>query len=303
MPLIERLCPVCSSSERSEVVILKQDHFTKNNPSYNLGKIPALGLSPEQEYPIVRCVECGLIYSLYHLDDEGEKIVYNEIIDSGISKRKVLTIGRRLGDLKRWHNLLSLTGKGGKDSIAIKLLDYGCGWGTFLQVAHGPGVTAIGFDVTSWKIEFARSNGATVCESEEELLKHAPFDLCLSTSVLEHLHHPGEAVKTISSLMKPGGFAYITCVIGDVYRDESWNDIKGALERNKPVPKEINPWEHLNYFTNETFLNLMTANDFMPVDGPEEAGDGIKTCVKTALKRKFPFLKNKHAVSGFWKKV
>lgn len=303
MTLIKRACPVCSCSTADTVLTLNQNDFTLNNPSYNLNEIAELSLRPDQTYPVVRCVECHLIYSLYHLDSNGENIVYNRVINSSVSKEKILTYGRRMGDLKRWLNLLAVAKLKGRDKIKLKVLDYGCGWGTFLQVAGGPGVTAIGFDVTSWKVSFAQEQGVTVCETEGELDKHAPFDLCLSTSVLEHLHHPGDAVETISRLLKPGGYAYITCVIGDVHSNENWDVIKGSLERKESIPKEINPWEHLNYFTNKTFLALMTSYGFIPVDGPEEAATGLKACVKNMLKRRFPFLKNKNSLSGFWKKV
>ncbi|HJM82059.1 MAG TPA: class I SAM-dependent methyltransferase [Nitrospinota bacterium] len=304
MALMERACPICNTIERDNVVTLRQDDFTLNNSSYDLSEIPALGLDPEHEYTIVECHSCHLIYSLTHLYPEGEEQVYNKIINAKVSREKIMTWGRRTGDLKRWSELLAVAGKKGKEKIDVKLLDYGCGWGTLLQVASGPGVTAVGFDVTSWKVAFAREQGVTVCTQESELSKYAPFDLLVSTSVLEHLHFPADAVHSMSSFLKSGGYAYITGIIGDVARRSDWEVIKALLARNEEIPKEINPWEHLNYFTNETFLDLMRSNGFKPVDAPAGSNgtQGLMVGLKSALKQRYPFLKNKNAVSGFWQK-
>jgi 2-polyprenyl-3-methyl-5-hydroxy-6-metoxy-1,4-benzoquinol methylase len=305
MALIERKCPVCGLDKPNKVITLHQDDFTLNNSSYNVSEIPKLGLNPNNEYIIVECASCHLTYSSTHLDPSSEEHLYNKVINSSISKNKIMTWGRRTGDLKRWSQLLSVAGKNGCIPISAKLFDYGCGWGTLLQVASGPGITAIGFDVTPWKIEYARSQGLTVCTTEEEVQKYAPFDFVVSTSVLEHLHHPVEAVRFMASQLKPLGFAYITAIIGDVSRRKNWQIIKQRLDSGKKIPKEINPWEHLNYFTNETFLSLMVSNGFEPVDAPAvlDSKIGFRQMIKRELKQQFPILNNKNALSGFWRRA
>ena len=165
MNLVKRACPVCKSDNFDVVVTLKQDHFTKNNPSYRIDRIPELDLDPHQLYPIVACRQCGMVYTLYHLDPERESIVYNRVLDSEVSRAKVLTVNRRIRDLRAWLNLLALAKKSKPGELDLKVMDYGCGWGTLLQVAQGPGVLAVGFDVTPWKVAWAREQGLTICKS------------------------------------------------------------------------------------------------------------------------------------------
>lgn len=265
MSLIKRSCPLCGSGSYKEVVALKEHHFTRSNPSYRLKRIPELGLDPEESYPIAACAGCGMIYSLYKLEDAKEVIVYNRIIDLEKSKDKVLSDGRRRADLKRWENLSRLAGEEKPDMKDLKILDYGCGWGTLLLTAKRAGVETIGFEVASKKVEWARQKGLTIYDSEEELFKNAPFDICVSTSLLEHMGDPALTIKKITSLLKPGGFAHITAAIGGVAPFFFWRSIRNRVRKNLPIPKEVNPWEHLNYFTHGSFVKLLGKYGLRPL--------------------------------------
>ena len=264
--LIKRLCPLCGSENFDEIITLKENNIITSNPSYRIERISELGLDSDQLYPIVKCRLCEMIYSLYHLDDKREKIVYERIIDTEISKMKVLTLGRRIADGRKWLKLLSLIDDSKQETVNLKVIDFGCGWGNLLLVAKGPGVLAIGFDVTSWKVAWAREQGITICESEKELMGYAPFDIGIMTSVLEHLREPKKAIDTFTSLLKPGGYCLITCIIHFAAHPFSWKELKKKVLRGLPIPKEINPWEHLNYFTPETLIKFLTSFGFVPID-------------------------------------
>jgi SAM-dependent methyltransferase len=266
--LLTRSCPVCRSDNFDEVLILHQTEFTTPNPGYRLNHIGSLGLNPEQAYPIVKCRNCDMVYSLYCLPDEAESIVYNQLIDPDASRAKVLTIARRIKDLKHWVNLLSLVEKLKPGVLDLKVVDYGCGWGSLLLDASGPGVQPIGFDVTEWKVAWAREQGLTICTSFEELKKYAPFDIGISTDVFEHMKFPREAVQELASLLKPGAVCLITCIQGEVSQALDWLEMKNRLAQGKPLPKVVNPWEHLNYFTIETLTNLLREYGFSPVEFP-----------------------------------
>ena len=207
-------------------------------------------------------------YSLYHLDDHQESLVYNHIIDHEISKSRALTLEKRLECIKIWLILLALIDYPQGNILKIKLLDYGCGWGTLLQVAQGPGMETVGYEVSKPQMTWCREKGIIICNSEEELYEKAPFDICVSTSVLEHLRNPTEAVKTMSSLLKPGGHLFITCIVSSVKKSSGWNTIRKKLARGVPLNKAINPWEHLNYFRPKDLAKLMSLYGFEPVEIP-----------------------------------
>ena len=56
--------------------------------------------------------------------------------------------------------------------------------------------------------------------------------------------------------------------------------------------KEINPWEHLNYFTPKTSSRLMTEHEFLALVSPSEEREEVSRFVKRAagvLKKNLPF--------------
>jgi SAM-dependent methyltransferase len=295
MTLIKRDCPLCFSPEHDEVVILHQADFTLSNPSYQLDHLAELGLDAKLEYPIVKCRKCKMIYSLYSLDDEAQSIVYNQVIDSDRSLKKVMTVSKRIKDHKRWIDLLSLLDD--KEQVRLKVLDYGCGWGAKLLAAQGPGVQVVGFDITEWKVAWARNQGLQICTSVEELMPYAPFDMLISTSVLEHLESPRKAVKEMASLLKPGGHALLTCIIPDAVQESDWKQIQSRLLHGQGIPKEINPWEHLNYFTIDTLSGFLREFGFIPAF-PSKAGNNLKPSNGRKAPRNFNWLSISKLMDG-----
>jgi len=299
MALIKRVCPYCSESKYDVLVNLKQEQFTKDHPSYRVDRLLEMRLKEGPVYPIVLCAECGMIYSLYHLNDELESFVYNDLIDVQFSKSKALSLTKTRANLVRWLNLLYLAKNGGN----IRVLDYGCGWGSFLLVAQGPGIECVGFDVTPWKVSWARDQGLTVVDSEDLLYQYAPFDICVSTAVLEHLRYPVSALKTMTALLRPGGYAYITGIVRETKRLSKWAKIKRRVENGSPICKNINPWEHLNYFTQDTFVELLGSCGLVPIPSPGYYLDGndiVKQTAKIILKKCLSSICLKNWISGYW---
>lgn len=299
MALVERTCPLCGSESRAELVTLTQDDFTTVNATYRLDRVPGLGLDPAQRYPIVSCRDCGMAYSLYHLDDVTEARVYNEIIDAERSLAKVSSLGRKRGDLIRCLKLVDLVESGDP----LKLVDYGCGWGTLLRVAQGLGIEAVGFDATSWKTDWARANGLRVYDEAADVERQAPFDLLVCTSVLEHLREPRRALEWMTTVLRPGAVALVDCVVGAVPSPEAWGRIRRQVDAREPIPKEINPWEHLNYFTPGNLTALMREYGFEPAQDPGEwvPGDfGLRGVLKLVVR---PRLRRDRLAFGYWRFV
>lgn len=110
-----------------------------------------------------------------------------------------------------------------------------------------------------------RGHGVPVFSDFEELHAAGPFDVCLSTSVVEHLASPLEGMRQIAELLKPGGLAYVTGIIGAAQTLGQWQAIDKAIKSSELIPKKINPWEHLNYFTEATLNQLMAKAGFEKV--------------------------------------
>jgi SAM-dependent methyltransferase len=103
-----------------------------------------------------------------------------------------------------------------KDPAQIKILDFGCGMGTFIQTAREKlNMLAWGNDIIEPKF------------GKEFFLKELPekkFDIIVSCEVLEHLPFPYEILKEALRSLKPGGvFAFQTAYYDpDVCKRDWW---------------------------------------------------------------------------------
>jgi len=103
-----------------------------------------------------------------------------------------------------------------KDPAKIKILDFGCGMGTFIQTAREKlGMQVWGHDIIEPKF------------GKDFFLKELPekkFDIIVSCEVLEHLPFPYEILKGVLRALKPGGvFAFQTAYYDpDVCKRDWW---------------------------------------------------------------------------------
>jgi 2-polyprenyl-3-methyl-5-hydroxy-6-metoxy-1,4-benzoquinol methylase len=92
-----------------------------------------------------------------------------------------------------------------------RLLDVGCGQGTFLAEMRGAGWQVQGIEPDASAAAVARSSGVPVVNAplEEASLTPQPFDAVTMNHVIEHFHDPIEALRISHRLLKPGGILWI----------------------------------------------------------------------------------------------
>lgn len=92
-----------------------------------------------------------------------------------------------------------------------KLLDVGCGDGTFLRLARTCGWDVTGVDPDPVAVTNAAKHGIKVFEGSVESFvgKKELFDVITLNHVIEHLHDPVDALKICYDLLKPGGLLWL----------------------------------------------------------------------------------------------
>jgi 2-polyprenyl-3-methyl-5-hydroxy-6-metoxy-1,4-benzoquinol methylase len=140
----------------------------------------------------------------------------------------------------------------------IDILDYGCGYGTIVRALGGSRVSGCGFEPTT-VVAALRSEGLDATDSLEELRSRGPFNGIILSDVLEHLPEPRETLKICHSLMRPGGWI---CVSVPYFGEALSNAVFDALRRGVVRTRELNPWEHLNYFSPTTLSNVLEGSGF-----------------------------------------
>jgi 2-polyprenyl-3-methyl-5-hydroxy-6-metoxy-1,4-benzoquinol methylase len=141
----------------------------------------------------------------------------------------------------------------------VRLLDYGCGWGDFMMTAQMPGLRCIGMEYDQRKIAYVKDLGFEVVDSHDDLQSAAPFDLFFCNQVLEHVTQPRMVMRTINSCLSPGAYGFIG--VPD-YSDENMEDVVHRFSSGRLLSKNINPWEHLNYFSPVLLVKMLRDSGF-----------------------------------------
>jgi SAM-dependent methyltransferase len=100
--------------------------------------------------------------------------------------------------LRRLRIVTKLCGPGN----GRRLLDIGCGDGTYLSRAKKHGWEVLG---TEMNPDIARKAGLDVYESLNQAVHRAPFDCVTLWHVLEHFTNPLEQLESIGALLAPNG--------------------------------------------------------------------------------------------------
>lgn len=166
-----RACPVCGGAMR-DAIAEARDPLT------------------DEAFDVVRCSCCELGVTIPAPDDLGR--YYAARYYGG---RHAMT---QRYCLRRRMRLVERIAPGGRRG---KLVDVGCGDGSFLLEARGAGWTVLGTEVSdevAWPDLEIRS-------SIDDLRPSAPFDCVTLWHSLEHLRHPGETLTELARMLTPGG--------------------------------------------------------------------------------------------------
>jgi SAM-dependent methyltransferase len=148
------------------------------------------------------------------------------------------------------HRLLPLHGRG-------RLLDFGCGGGSFLERLQRAGWQVTGMDVSAEAVQKVRSNlGVAAVQGSlphPELLDET-FDVITMIHSLEHVHRPLDVLRAAWALLAPGGQVVVAVPNIDSLAFRWFGPRWYALD----LPR------HLTHFTPATLALMLRAAGFEP---------------------------------------
>jgi len=234
----QRSCPVCDSYDAEIIMNFTPELLTSVNPTYNLNVLKDALEGKEKHITYSRCRKCKMIYCEYIWDDETLRRVYDKGIDHHQSKLKTLSIEKRISLIRLWINILRVLKLGGRKKLGnLKVVDFGCGWGDFMDVVNGYGIDVIGFDGDSKKTALPIKRGHRIAESIEGLKEYGPVDVFVMISVLEHLQDIDFFMKLARELLKENGLLIFTVMD---YRSGYIQKNVKRLINNKPALTKLN---------------------------------------------------------------
>lgn len=218
----------------------------------------------KDSFNIVRCRKCGLVYVNPRPTLEELKEFYKEK-DAHIEPAKERDIF-----MHRFEKIIKIIEKFKNKG---KLLDIGCSYGYFLELAQRHGWESYGVEISDYVSRYCREklnlNVFTGVVSEA----HYPdqhFDVITMFHTLEHASDPRNYLREINRILKRDGLLVVA-----VPNIES---LKAKLTKKNWVL--ITSHEHLYYFSLKTLIQLLNETGFQPVKVGTSGGTYILTTIE-----------------------
>jgi SAM-dependent methyltransferase len=273
------LCLGCSSAS---IAMLSSGSFDEDplhsfiaNDPWGENPLPYLK-NARWEYVI--CKECALTYHRKVLSPEWAERKFSK----WISAEAIAEFERKLPPGSKFERGLHFTERAiqiekltrGRGSIRV--LDFGCGNGEFVEQCRLYGLEAVGVDRSTARIE---KNRGTIYPDLGALYGEQ-FHAITLFEVLEHLEEPRPVLEALLPHLCPGGILVLeTPDASGVTGIQSFHDYQ-----------MIHPLDHINGFTPKTLRSFAERLGFRAIAPPTgHATAEIKRVVKTELKRVLSF--------------
>ena len=258
-----RKCIICGKDHYETMFTFTYDYLTKIYKNVSPEYMEAIGWSPDTKSSIVRCLKCKSIYvrdvfvgyERTKADMPIEKPSYNPNVSWSNWAERVWILNCLLFLAQNISCKKTLNNKKG-----INFLDFGSGAGDYSNLARAMGIKDVyaldPYTVTQ-KTYYEKNNfpGIVFSRDKDEIFKHAPFDLVVSSSVVEHLFDPVNELVSIYDNMSKGGVFYVNNPFMDLDRDI--NQLLNAKTiYKKDTISHYHPG-HINYLKPKQFKCLL----------------------------------------------
>lgn len=210
----------------------------------------------DKKWSFVECCDCRQRFHRRILSPEWNEVRFSRWMSA--EAIRAFEADHTRDSARDVQHVLRLKARGVK-----RILDFGCGFGQFLEMCRLFGLDAHGVD----RSHARRSGAGTEVHVE---LADAPgaFDAISMFEVLEHLDDPMAAVLALKRRLNPGGLMIVE--VPDTTGVSGIRDL-GSYRR-------IHPLDHINAFTPASLVAFMARARFRPVAKRP-------TFVTTSLKR------------------
>lgn len=248
--------------------------------------VNVLGMLSEQEFSLARCNGCSMVFHQRVLTPEWLDVLYSQWIDdsqidgfraeksSGSGEEAKIEEGKQMvKHVLRLQKLLDETISG-----SVRLLDYGCGDGKFLQCAALFGFEAHGVDFSTSRVIRAERAAITIVRDLKEFDANTPGRVHAVTlfQVLEHIVEPVQVLKQLASRLVEGGIIVVEVP-----------DCSGITQpKNFEEFHKVHPLEHINAFTPKTLKQMCERLGFVAIPRPaSHVTTSVIDLMKTELSR------------------
>lgn len=255
------VCPLCG--EKGRKVIFSAHHNSPGFPEFL--KLEAFygrvfyeayynGGANRLLYEIAECNNCHFIYLTEVLSDIGMELLYNAWLD----KEMLRAHYSKMPHISYHEYTLGILGKHFPREPQPTLMDFGAGYGRFVERSVEKGFKTFAYDISADKNEFMDRMGVGIINRLSSYKDY--FKVIWVNQVLEHVADPLSIVRQLAESLMEDGLIYIA--VPDSAK------LKLHLAENplsKEVFKLLSPHQHINAFTNETLKLLGRNSGLVPM--------------------------------------
>jgi SAM-dependent methyltransferase len=226
----------------------------------------------ELDVDILRCLDCGHVFSSFAADPYYDGFWGDEIADDGHA------YWSKARD-RMYQDFLTkfVANRSGR------LLDLGCGLGFFVRrVARFANWEAYGSEISSAAVRYAREKlklDNIICGRPEDLeLPEGSFDVITMWDVIDHILHPDPLLHRCHALLRDGGICFIRTP--NVRVQFLRARISKLVRQTPPRGSYLQARDHLHQYSTSTIRKLLVRNGFTrvefihlhPVQNPDSSG-------------------------------
>ena len=238
------VCPACKKKKFKKIYSIpyKSEKMINFLQKYYKGRINTKRLE-RNEFNLLECQNCCLIFQEQIPDESFSQELYEEIIDKSDSLQKKDEFEKNYNK-KLLYEVSLIEGIFNKSNDKISILDFGAGWGYWLDFLRRKNFDVCAYEVSGSRIEFMKKNQIKVIQDINNSTNK--FDFIYSEETFEHIPDPKETLIRLSNMLFDGGFILLRFPSSFLFRSK-------LNKTYKPKNDCAHPLEHINLFKKKSF--------------------------------------------------
>ncbi len=245
---VRNFCPACKENKNKVIFSLPYDSgvmidFLSN---YYKGTFDINKLN-NHHYKLLECKNCNLIFQEQIPNKEFSQELYENYIDKNDSLKKKDNYEKKFYK-KLFYEMGLIKNIFKKKNEEISILDFGAGWGFWLNYLKKNNFDVHAFEISETRINFLKKNQIKVINDIKNI--NNKFDFIYSEETFEHIPDPKETLVNLTKILKDNGFIML--------RFPSSFLFKLKLNRKyKPCTDCAHPLEHINLLKKKSFEEMI----------------------------------------------
>lgn len=223
-----------------------------------------------QNYKLLECKNCNLIFQEQIPNKKFSYELYEKYIDKDDSLKKKnnyeIKYHKKLSyEMELIKNIFK------KENEKISILDFGAGWGFWLNYLKKNNFDVYAFEISETRIDFLKKNQIKIIPDIVNI--DNKFDFIYSEETFEHIPDPKKTLINLSKILKEDGFIML--------RFPSSFLFKLKLNRKyKPCTDCAHPLEHINLLKKKSFEKMIEGSNLEIVNFKSKFDFSLRSFLK-----------------------